>query len=99
MNLYNINNYSKNKMIIESDYYIIMHKCESEILYNIMSGILKNVIKIVNYNIPIIIINESNSKTLSPELLFYKRNQAINSLVGIRQVDEIVNFIDNSLNL
>ena len=51
-----------------------------------------NVSKIIDDRIPI--IRKINKKTYTPELLFYKNRKKIGSLKGVRQVKEIVSYID-----
>lgn len=80
------------EIIDETNCYIIFNENEEDILSRIMDGVILNVSKIIDDRIPI--IRKINKKTYTPELLFYRNRKKIGSLKGVRQVKEIVSYID-----
>ena len=80
------------EIIDETNCYIIFNENEEDILSRIMDGVILNVSKIIDDRIPI--IRQINKKTYTPELLFYRNRKKIGSLKGVRQVKEIVSYID-----
>lgn len=92
------NNGCINEIINDSNCFIVMNKCENDILSKIMYGIIVNVDKKLDGLVPIVINDEKSFTTGTPELLYYRNQKLVGSLKGIRQVSEIIKFI-NKMNL